>query len=239
MKIFQFQLVLSNWNWNLQTFQHKPFQLLEFPDYRSKVGCVFPMVISYEFRLEQYRDDEHREDTHHFTFDSLPDSLSKNSWGNIILKISLKDLILINVDGFISFWIIISSFWISFFAISEIACFGFPPVSKNFKCSSVSSFWISSIIWSFSTITLFWPLVSGLGRSEGLNRSKGSSLPFMEFWRCTIGSGPSNKWFVEQSACNDKLSTVSNKDQTRDPRIAQYELIRVFSLVLNASYQDR
>ena len=34
---------------------------------RIKVGCVFPMVISSEFRIEQNRDDDHREDAPHFT----------------------------------------------------------------------------------------------------------------------------------------------------------------------------
>ena len=31
-----------------------------------KVGCVFPMVISSEFRMEQHRDDDHQEDVPHF-----------------------------------------------------------------------------------------------------------------------------------------------------------------------------
>ena len=33
-----------------------------------KVGCVFPMVIWSEFRMGQYRDDDHREDTPHFNW---------------------------------------------------------------------------------------------------------------------------------------------------------------------------
>ena len=32
----------------------------------GKVGCIFPMVISSEFRMGQYRDDDHREDAPHF-----------------------------------------------------------------------------------------------------------------------------------------------------------------------------
>ena len=32
----------------------------------SKVGCVFPMVISPEFHMGQHRDDNHREDAPHF-----------------------------------------------------------------------------------------------------------------------------------------------------------------------------
>ena len=32
----------------------------------AKVGCVFPMVISSEFRMRQHRDDDHREDAPHF-----------------------------------------------------------------------------------------------------------------------------------------------------------------------------
>ena len=33
-----------------------------------KVGCVFSMSISSEFRLRQYRDDGHRENAPHFTY---------------------------------------------------------------------------------------------------------------------------------------------------------------------------
>ena len=33
----------------------------------SQVGFVFPMVILSEFCMEQYRDDDHREDALHFT----------------------------------------------------------------------------------------------------------------------------------------------------------------------------
>ena len=32
----------------------------------NKVGCAFPMVIWSEFRMGQYRDDDHREDAPHF-----------------------------------------------------------------------------------------------------------------------------------------------------------------------------
>ena len=35
----------------------------------AKVECVFPMVISSEFRMRQHRDHDHREDTSHFTND--------------------------------------------------------------------------------------------------------------------------------------------------------------------------
>ena len=31
-----------------------------------KVGCIFPVVISFEFRVKQYRDDDHCEDTPQF-----------------------------------------------------------------------------------------------------------------------------------------------------------------------------
>ena len=34
----------------------------------GKVGCVFVMVIWSEFRMEQYRDDDHREYATHFNF---------------------------------------------------------------------------------------------------------------------------------------------------------------------------
>ena len=33
----------------------------------SKVGCIFPVVIWPEDRMEQYRDDDHLEDAPHFT----------------------------------------------------------------------------------------------------------------------------------------------------------------------------
>ena len=36
-----------------------------------KVGCVFLMVIWSEFRMEQYRDDGHRDDTPHFNLPVL------------------------------------------------------------------------------------------------------------------------------------------------------------------------
>ena len=34
----------------------------------GKVGCVFPMVILSEFRMGQYRDEDHPEDALHFTW---------------------------------------------------------------------------------------------------------------------------------------------------------------------------
>ena len=34
---------------------------------KSKVECIFPIVISSEFRIGQYRDDDHREDAPLFT----------------------------------------------------------------------------------------------------------------------------------------------------------------------------
>ena len=33
----------------------------------NKVGCVFPMVISPDFRVGQHRDNDHQEDAPHFT----------------------------------------------------------------------------------------------------------------------------------------------------------------------------
>ena len=35
-------------------------------DMDGKVGRVFPMIILSEFRMEKYRDDDHREDAPHF-----------------------------------------------------------------------------------------------------------------------------------------------------------------------------
>ena len=36
------------------------------------LGCVFPMVIGSEFHMGQYTDDEHRDESCHFTVKSLP-----------------------------------------------------------------------------------------------------------------------------------------------------------------------
>ena len=33
----------------------------------TKVGCIFSIVISSEYRMGKYRDDDHREDAPHFT----------------------------------------------------------------------------------------------------------------------------------------------------------------------------
>ena len=33
----------------------------------NKVGCVFPMAISSDFRMEKHRDDEHEEKAPYFT----------------------------------------------------------------------------------------------------------------------------------------------------------------------------
>ena len=33
---------------------------------QNKEGCVFPMVIGSESRMEKFRDDDHREDASHF-----------------------------------------------------------------------------------------------------------------------------------------------------------------------------
>ena len=38
---------------------------------KYKVGCVFTMVISSEFRMGQYRENGHREDEPHFIYDGL------------------------------------------------------------------------------------------------------------------------------------------------------------------------
>ena len=39
--------------------------------YDGKVGCVFPMVISSDFRMGQHRDDDHQEDAPHFNLKIL------------------------------------------------------------------------------------------------------------------------------------------------------------------------
>ena len=41
------------------------------------VGCIFPMVISSEFRMDQHRDDDHREDAPHFINCSKNQNLKK------------------------------------------------------------------------------------------------------------------------------------------------------------------
>ena len=46
---------------NVFTFCHQNIEVIH------KVGCIFPMVISSEFRMGQYRDDDHREDASHFS----------------------------------------------------------------------------------------------------------------------------------------------------------------------------
>ena len=49
-----------------------------------KVGRAFPVVISSEFRMEQYRDDDHREDAPHFTLTvEIKMNFSPCSWKTI------------------------------------------------------------------------------------------------------------------------------------------------------------
>ena len=50
----------------------------QFRPKKFKVECVFRMIIWSEFRMVQYRDDDHREDAPHFSwsnFDALDVSL--------------------------------------------------------------------------------------------------------------------------------------------------------------------
>ena len=35
--------------------------------YNIKMRCIFPMAISSEFHMEQYKDEDHREDVSHFS----------------------------------------------------------------------------------------------------------------------------------------------------------------------------
>ena len=44
----------------------------------SKVGCIFPMVIWSEFRMRQYRDDDHPEDAPHFRIQPILKIFWKN-----------------------------------------------------------------------------------------------------------------------------------------------------------------
>ena len=52
-----------------QLFQNRLTQLLLMMNFRKPdiKGCFFPMVLSTEFHLGQYMDDDHREDAPHFT----------------------------------------------------------------------------------------------------------------------------------------------------------------------------
>ena len=36
------------------------------PSETPKVGCIFPVILSFEFRMGQHRDDGHQEDAPHF-----------------------------------------------------------------------------------------------------------------------------------------------------------------------------
>jgi len=36
------------------------------PSFDTKLGCVFPMVISSDFRMGKHRDDDHEEDAPYF-----------------------------------------------------------------------------------------------------------------------------------------------------------------------------
>ena len=45
---------------------HLAKRLLKQKVFRNKVECVFPMVIWSKFRMGQYKDNDHREDTPHF-----------------------------------------------------------------------------------------------------------------------------------------------------------------------------
>ena len=55
----------------------------------SKVGCIFPMVMSSEFWMMQYRYDDNREDACHFTYTfwRVSSWASKSmTWATIMLK---------------------------------------------------------------------------------------------------------------------------------------------------------
>ena len=64
----------STWK-NVLTYLIKKLNSMDYPkkviqiiiSLTCKVGCVFPVVIRSEFRLRQYRDDDHREYAPHFT----------------------------------------------------------------------------------------------------------------------------------------------------------------------------
>ena len=67
-----------------------------------KMGSVFPIIIWSEFRLEQYRDEDHREDAPRFTFwmtsiKPWPEQewegwkLNKQSWTTFWIRLTSKD----------------------------------------------------------------------------------------------------------------------------------------------------
>ena len=44
----------------------------------NKLGCVFPMVISSDFRMGEHRDDDHEEDAPYFS--SIEATIEKTEW---------------------------------------------------------------------------------------------------------------------------------------------------------------
>ena len=64
---------------------HLAKRLLKQKVFRNKVGCVFLMVIWSEFRMGQYRHDDHREDAPHFIIISTPYSILVHTASFIIL----------------------------------------------------------------------------------------------------------------------------------------------------------
>ena len=63
---WNFLQLLPNPNEYQPTFQQFKYYLRESYLLWCKVGCIFPMVISSEFRMGQFRDDDHRRDAPHF-----------------------------------------------------------------------------------------------------------------------------------------------------------------------------
>ena len=56
------------------TFRHKHQCSLQIPEiYFSKLGCVLQMVILSEFRMEQNKDNEYRENAPYFSFEENAD----------------------------------------------------------------------------------------------------------------------------------------------------------------------
>ena len=61
------------------------FQVVQKYKLIYKVGRVFPMVIWSEFRLGEYRDDDHREDAPHFNIGCIIHSLHQDpAYGQIL-----------------------------------------------------------------------------------------------------------------------------------------------------------
>ena len=92
------------------------------------MGCVFPMVISSEFLIDQYRDDDHREDAPHFI--------------DFIIDLDSKHRMAINARFFHVFFnvnIFLTRFWEFFFGSVSHHEKTDPNLWSNKKCLKYDS----------------------------------------------------------------------------------------------------